>query len=121
MKFSTFTIARADTGAILPLCKVSVYLANGTTLASIYQADGVTGLSNPLTADNAANIGFAAVNGSYVLKPVSADGCCCPGAPMARSWVACCTTGPQMTLPQLSPPCPAQWQPSSPTMPATTP
>ncbi len=74
MKFSTFTIARSDTGAILPLCKVSVYLANGTTLASIYQTDGVTGLLNPLTADNAANIAFAAVNGTYILKPVSADG-----------------------------------------------
>ncbi len=73
MKFSTFTIARADTGAILPFCVVTVYLADGVTKATLYNAGG-SGIGNPLTADVNGSIGFAATNGTYILKAVSADG-----------------------------------------------
>jgi len=73
MKFVSYTIARADTGAVLPYAHVTVYQSDGTTVATIYNAGGST-ISNPVTADGTGTIGFAAPNATYVLKGASADG-----------------------------------------------
>lgn len=73
MKTSSFTITRPDTGAVLPLAKVTVYLANGTTKASIFNSSGGA-ISNPVTADTNGSFSIQAVDGTYVLSAVSADG-----------------------------------------------
>lgn len=73
MKLATFTIARADTGAVLPYAIVTVYLSNGTTVATIYDNAG-TMIPNPVTADINGSVSFAAANGTYVLRATSADG-----------------------------------------------
>jgi hypothetical protein len=73
MKFSTFTIARADTGAVLPYCRATVYLADGVTLASIFNAGGGS-ISNPVTADVNGAIAFATADATCVIKAISADG-----------------------------------------------
>lgn len=73
MQFVEFTAARADTGQTLPYAKCSVYLAGTATLAALFDQTGAS-IANPLTADNAGRIGFAAVNGTYDLQITSADG-----------------------------------------------
>lgn len=73
MKTATFTIARPDTGAVLPLCVVTVYKEDGMTRATLYSANG-DALGNPVTADGNGSITFASADGTYILSPVSADG-----------------------------------------------
>ncbi len=73
MKTASFTICRPDTGAVLPLAKVTVYQADGMTRASIFKADG-TAQSNPLTVDQNGAFTIAAADGTYIFSPVSADG-----------------------------------------------
>jgi hypothetical protein len=73
MKFYRLTVARADTGAVLAFASVRVLMADGITLATIYNASGSL-LANPLTADSNGAIGFAAADGTYVLAANSADG-----------------------------------------------
>lgn len=73
MKSATYTIARADTGAVLPYARVTVALADGVTPAAIFDQTGAP-LGNPLTADAAGAVTFAAADAQYVLLAVSADG-----------------------------------------------
>jgi hypothetical protein len=73
MQYYEFIAARGDTGAALPLAKITVYLAGTTTLASIYDSSGA-GLSNPITAATSGLVGFAAANGAYDVQIASADG-----------------------------------------------
>lgn len=73
MQYYEFIAARGDTGAVLPLAKITVYLAGTTTLASIYDSSGA-GLSNPITAATSGLVGFAAANGAYDVQIASADG-----------------------------------------------
>jgi hypothetical protein len=73
MQSVTYTIARPDTGAVLPYAVVTVYEQDGTTRASLFNAGG-SAIGNPLTADINGAISFAAANGTYLLSAVSADG-----------------------------------------------
>lgn len=73
MKTLTITIARPDTGAVLPLASVAVYQSDGATRATIFKADG-TAQSNPIKADQNGSITIRAADGTYVLSAVSADG-----------------------------------------------
>jgi len=73
MKAASYTIARADTGAVLPYAVVTVYQADGATKATINNASG-SAIGNPVTADAVGSVTFAAANGTYVLRAVSADG-----------------------------------------------
>lgn len=72
MIFNQYTVARANTGAVLPFAVVSVYLADGVTLATIYNSGG-SAIGNPITADINGSVGFEAADGTYVLSAVSAD------------------------------------------------
>lgn len=69
----TYTIARPDTGAVLPYAVVTVLQQDGTTRASLYNGSG-TPIGNPITADSNGVISFAAANGTYIMNAVSADG-----------------------------------------------
>jgi hypothetical protein len=73
MKTATFTIARPDTGAVLPYASVTVYKTDGTTKATIVDAydNPITG--SALTADINGSITFGAADGTYILRAVSAD------------------------------------------------
>lgn len=71
MKYTEFTIARADTGAVLPYARITVTL-NGSAAALFNSVGGSIG--NPVTGDVNGKVGFAAANGTYVLSAVSADG-----------------------------------------------
>lgn len=71
MKYSEFTIARADTGAVLPYARVTVTL-NGSAAALFNSSGGP--ISNPVTGDVNGKVGFATANGTYVLNAVSAGG-----------------------------------------------
>lgn len=73
MQSVTYTIARPDTGAVLPYAVVTVYQQDGTTRASLFDAEGAA-IGNPLDADINGAISFAALNGTYILRAVSADG-----------------------------------------------
>lgn len=73
MQYYEFIASRGDTGAVLPLAKVTVLLAGTTTLASIYDSAG-GGLANPTTAAPSGLVGFAAANGAYDVQIASADG-----------------------------------------------
>lgn len=73
MQYYEFIASRGDTGAVLPLAKVSVFLAGTATLASIYDSAGA-GLTNPMTAATSGLVGFAAANGGYDVQIASADG-----------------------------------------------
>ncbi|WP_296616683.1 hypothetical protein [Sphingomonas sp.] len=73
MQYYEFIASRGDTGAVLPLAKVTVFLAGTATLASIYDSAGA-GLANPTTAAPSGLVGFAAANGAYDIQIASADG-----------------------------------------------
>lgn len=73
MQYYEFIASRGDTGAVLPLAKVTVFLAGTTTLASIFDSAGA-GLANPTTAATSGLVGFAAANGAYDVQIASADG-----------------------------------------------
>jgi len=73
MQYYEFIASRGDTGAVLPLAKVTVFLAGTTTLASIFDNSGA-GLTNPMTAAMSGLVGFAAANGAYDVQIASADG-----------------------------------------------
>lgn len=73
MQYYEFIASRGDTGAVLPLAKVTVFLAGTATLASIYDSAGA-GLANPTTAAPSGLVGFAAANGAYDVQIASADG-----------------------------------------------
>lgn len=73
MQYYEFIASRGDTGAVLPLAKITVFLAGTTTLASIYDSVGA-GLANPTTAATSGLVGFAATNGAYDVQIASADG-----------------------------------------------
>ena len=73
MQYYEFIASRGDTGAVLPLAKVTVFLAGTATLASIYDSAGA-GLANPTTAATSGLVGFAAANGAYDVQIASADG-----------------------------------------------
>ncbi|WP_066806430.1 hypothetical protein [Sphingomonas asaccharolytica] len=73
MQYYEFIASRGDTGAVLPLAKVTVFLAGTTTLASIFDNTGA-GLTNPMTAAISGLVGFAAANGAYDVQIASADG-----------------------------------------------
>jgi hypothetical protein len=73
MQYYEFIACRGDTGAVLPLAKVTVFLAGTTTLASIFDSTGA-GLANPTTAASSGLVGIAAANGRYDFQIASADG-----------------------------------------------
>jgi len=73
MQYYEFIASRGDTGAVLPLAKVTVFQAGTTTPASIYDSAGA-GLANPMTAAISGLAGFAAANGAYDIQIASADG-----------------------------------------------
>lgn len=73
MQYYEFIASRGDTGAVLPLAKITVFLAGTTTLASIFDGAGA-GLANPMTAAPSGLAGFAAANGAYDIQIASADG-----------------------------------------------
>lgn len=73
MQSVTYTIARPDTGAVLPYAVVTVYQQGGSARASLFDATGAS-IGNPLTADANGAINFAVANGTYVLRAMSADG-----------------------------------------------
>jgi hypothetical protein len=73
MQYYEFIASRGDTGAVLPLAKVTVFLAGTTTLAAAYDSTGA-GLANPMTAAPSGLVGFAAANGAYDVQIASADG-----------------------------------------------
>jgi lysophospholipase L1-like esterase len=73
MKLNQYTIARADTGAVLPFAVTSVFMANGTTLAAIYNAAGAS-ISNPITADTNGAVAFMAADGTYIINAASSNG-----------------------------------------------
>lgn len=73
MQSVTYTIARPDTGAVLPYAVVSVFEQDGSSLAQLFDAEGAA-MGNPVTADATGAITIAAANGTYVLRAVSADG-----------------------------------------------
>ena len=73
MQFTQFAACRADTGAVLPYARCTVYLTGTSTKASLYLADGVTAASNPAIADVTGVIGFAVPDGVYDLSIASAD------------------------------------------------
>jgi hypothetical protein len=73
MQYYEFISSRGDTGAVLPLAKITVFLAGTATLASIYDSAGA-GLANPTTAAPSGLAGFAAANGAYDVQIASADG-----------------------------------------------
>jgi hypothetical protein len=73
MKYVEFTIARSDTGAVLPFARVTVYQSDGATVATVYNSTGGS-IANPITADVNGKIGFAAADADYILAAVSADG-----------------------------------------------
>lgn len=74
MKFSEYTLARADTGAVLPLCAVTVYRSDGVTLASLFASNGTTPISNPMTADANGKVSFCVADGIYILSAVAVGG-----------------------------------------------
>ena len=73
MQYYEFIACRGDTGALLPLAKITVFLAGTTTLASIFDSAGA-GLANPTTAAMSGLVGFAATNGAYDIQIASSDG-----------------------------------------------
>jgi hypothetical protein len=74
MQYYEFIAARGDTGAVLPLAKVTVWLAGTTTLAALYDSTGAPLGANPITAATSGLAGFAAANGAYDVQIASADG-----------------------------------------------
>ncbi len=74
MQYYEFIAARGDTGAVLPLAKVTVYLTDTSTLATLYDASGTPLGANPITAATSGLVGFAAANGAYDIQIASADG-----------------------------------------------
>ncbi|OYW50730.1 MAG: hypothetical protein B7Z34_02585 [Novosphingobium sp. 12-62-10] len=73
MQSVSYTIARPDSGAVLPYAVVTVFEQDGSTRASMFDAEGA-GVGNPITADANGAVNFAAANGTYILRAVSADG-----------------------------------------------
>jgi hypothetical protein len=73
MQYVEYTIARADTGAVLPYAIVTVYLSDGVTLATIYNSTGLSVIANPQTATINGMVGFSAPNNTYIIKATSAD------------------------------------------------
>lgn len=73
MQSVTYTIARPDTGAVLPYAVVTVYEQDGTTRASLFDAGG-SAIGNPVDADANGAVTIAAANGTYTLSAVSAEG-----------------------------------------------
>jgi hypothetical protein len=74
MQYYEFIAARGDTGAVLPLAKVTVWLAGTTTLAALCDSTGAPLGANPITAATSGLAGFAAANGAYDVQIASADG-----------------------------------------------
>lgn len=73
MQSVTYTIARPDTGAVLPYAVVTVYQQDGVTRASLFNAAG-SAIGNPVDADANGAITIAAANGTYILSAVSVEG-----------------------------------------------
>src|SRR5438309_3125652 len=73
MQYLQFTAARADTGAVLPFAKATVYAAGTTTKAALFNASG-SSIANPVTADLIGLVSFAAADALYDIAVTSADG-----------------------------------------------
>jgi hypothetical protein len=73
MQFQQFVACRADTGAALPYATATVYLANTSTLAALFNATGGS-IGNPVTAGSTGAVGFAAADGNYQVQITSAGG-----------------------------------------------
>lgn len=74
MQYYEFIAARGDTGAVLPLAKITVYLTGTATLATLYDSSGAPLGANPITAATSGLVGFAAANGAYDVQIASSDG-----------------------------------------------
>ncbi len=73
MKFTQFTAARADTGAVLPYATATVYLTGTSTKAQIYDANNAA-ITNPATADGTGLVSFKIADGVYDIQVISSDG-----------------------------------------------
>jgi hypothetical protein len=71
MQYLSFSAAGVN-GAALPYAKANVYLTGTTTLATIYDQNGVS-LPNPAVATQTGLTGFAAANGVYDVQITSSD------------------------------------------------
>lgn len=72
MEYKQFTAARADTGAVLPLALVTVFLTGTATKASLFDNVGA-GIANPFTTSVVGLAGYAVANGIYDISITSAD------------------------------------------------
>lgn len=72
MQYLQFTAARADTGAVLPLARVTVMISGTATKATLFDVNG-TPVINPVVATSTGLAGFSAVDGFYDIRVTSAD------------------------------------------------
>jgi hypothetical protein len=61
------TVRDTATGAAQPGVQCTIAQADGITLATIYEADGITAKSNPFNADSQGRAIFSAPDGKYFI------------------------------------------------------